>query len=121
MDIDVQKEKIKKGRFEGAWYTLLANIYELPREEIEQRDRRAKVKKRNILLAVVSAVALVFAGISIFAWIQMNEAQRLQVAESAADRRQNNREAKLRPKHKKPLAKKIWQTKMPMRPNDKRI
>ncbi len=81
--IDVNKEKIHKGKFEGPWYTLLANIYELPREEIEQRDRRAQVKKRNVIIALVSAFALLLAGISIFAWIQMIEAQRLQVAENA--------------------------------------
>ena len=76
LGIDLKREKIHKGKYEGSWYTLLANIYGLPREEIEQRDRRAQAKKRNVVLVLVSALAVVFAGISIFAWLQMNQAQR---------------------------------------------
>ena len=92
--IDVKKEKIPKGKFEGAWYRLLANIYERSREEIEQRDRRSQAKKRNVVLAIVSALALVLAGISIFAWIQMNEAQQLQLAEEAARQESEKQRAK---------------------------
>ena len=54
---DVQKDRINRGRFQDAWYTLLANIYGVSRREIEDRDRRrqARERRRRRILAAMTA------------------------------------------------------------------
>ncbi|MHC4501247.1 MAG: toll/interleukin-1 receptor domain-containing protein, partial [Planctomycetota bacterium] len=41
--IDFKREKLNKGIFEGSWYTLLANIFEISRDKIEQRDKKRQL------------------------------------------------------------------------------
>jgi WD40 repeat protein/tetratricopeptide (TPR) repeat protein len=53
---DPAREKVDRGSFEGSWYTLLANLYERSRDEIEQRDRVRRKQRRNVLVATGLAV-----------------------------------------------------------------
>ena len=65
-----KKERLDKGAFEGSWYTLLANLYDLSRDEIEQRDRMRKRRRRNILSTIVTAVIISLASLAAIAWWQ---------------------------------------------------
>jgi tetratricopeptide (TPR) repeat protein len=53
---DRRRDRLDKGAFHGAWYTLLANLLELRRSDIEQRDRKRAARRRAITIATVSGV-----------------------------------------------------------------
>jgi hypothetical protein len=70
---DPKKDKVNKGAFENAWYTLLANIFGVSRSEIEQRDRRRQARARHVRMAIVGAfVASILIGlvVSLYSWRQ---------------------------------------------------
>ncbi len=59
---DVQKDKVYRGVFEGAWYKTLADLYGRSRVEIEQRERKRQIRGRCVSATVASAVLLVIGG-----------------------------------------------------------
>jgi hypothetical protein len=67
---DLKKGKVNKGVFYGAWYKILADLYDISRNEIEERDKKRQIQTRNRWIAgagiviIILAVALVFALIS---------------------------------------------------------
>jgi WD40 repeat protein len=77
---DVRKDRVSKGLFEGCWYTVLANILNLSRAEIEQRDKKRQMRRRQLTTAIVSFVMLALTVLAAVAWLQRNEAvkQRLE-------------------------------------------
>jgi hypothetical protein len=42
-----QKDRVSKGVYYGQWYTLLADIYDISRSEIEQRDKKRQTRARS--------------------------------------------------------------------------
>jgi tetratricopeptide (TPR) repeat protein len=71
-----QKDKVNKGRFESQWYMILANLYDLKRAEVEQREKKKQVRRRNITIGIVSVVILVLLGLLVWALISRSEAIR---------------------------------------------
>ena len=65
---DAKRNNLNRGVFYGAWYTILADLYDVSRNEIEERDKKRKARKRNVAVAMVSAVFLIVAGLAIYAW-----------------------------------------------------
>ncbi|PJG56121.1 hypothetical protein CVM73_04700 [Bradyrhizobium forestalis] len=55
-NFDARRDKPDKGTFHGSWYTLLANLLELSRSEIEQRDRKRATRRRAVAIGTVSGV-----------------------------------------------------------------
>ena len=55
-NFDVRRDKLNKGSFHGCWYTLLANLLELSRSEIEQRDQKRAAQQRAITIGIVGGV-----------------------------------------------------------------
>ena len=55
-NFDARRDKLDKGTFHGSWYTLLANLLELSRSEIEQRDHKRAARRRAITIGTVSGV-----------------------------------------------------------------
>jgi tetratricopeptide (TPR) repeat protein len=55
-NFDARRDKLDKGTFHGAWYTLLANLLELSRSEIERRDQKRTARRRAITIGTVSGV-----------------------------------------------------------------
>jgi hypothetical protein len=55
-NFDARRDKLDKGAFHGCWYTLLANLLELSRSEIEQRDQKRAARRRAITIGTVSGV-----------------------------------------------------------------
>jgi WD40 repeat protein len=70
---DPARDKVNRGAFEGAWYTLLANLFGISRSELEQRDKRRQARVRRFRLAVAGAfVAAILVGlvVSLYQWRQ---------------------------------------------------
>jgi hypothetical protein len=73
---DPKKDKVNKGVFYSAWYKILADLYDISRNEIEERDRK---RRRNARIAVAAVVILIFTVISylaIYAWNKKQVADR---------------------------------------------
>ncbi len=67
---DPRKDKINKGNFSNSWYKLLAELFNLSRGEIEQRDLKRKLRRRNIATTITLNLMLIFAGVAVYAWMQ---------------------------------------------------
>src|SRR6266851_2258863 len=59
---DARKNKVDKGVYYGSWYTMLANLLDLDRDEIEQRDKKRRMRARAIggaaVVAIVTALSI---------------------------------------------------------------
>jgi WD40 repeat protein len=69
-EFNTKRDKINKGIFEGCWYSILANLYNLSREEIEQRDKRRQLRQRRLRATIVSAIMLSLAVLTVIAFWQ---------------------------------------------------
>jgi len=73
---DFHKNKLDREAFSGSWYSLLAEIYGLSRDEIEQRERKRRIKRRRIVSGVVTSVVAMLSGALIWALMSRYEAIR---------------------------------------------
>lgn len=86
---DGQRSKVDRGAFEASWYTTLANIYDVSRAQIEEREKKRRARRRTIALGLTAASVSVLAGLSLLAWQQRQDAIRqehLAAARSLAGR-----------------------------------
>lgn len=74
LGFDLQRDKINKGSFAGAWYKLLADLYGISRSEVEQRDKRREARRRLITAGVTGAVFVVLSSALVFALISRRQA-----------------------------------------------
>ena len=44
LEFDVTRDRIDQGAYTDAWFTLLANVYQVSRSKIEQRERRRRAR-----------------------------------------------------------------------------
>lgn len=72
--VDLRKGKLDKVPFEGAWYTLLANLLDMPRSEVEQRDKRHKARIRNAWITGLSVVGLLLLMLTAWALSERDKA-----------------------------------------------
>lgn len=79
LKFDPTREKVDKGRHENSWYSILALIFDISREEIEQRDKKRQHRQRRIRGAIAGAVALVV--ITLLAWGWITEFEKRKVEE----------------------------------------
>jgi WD40 repeat protein len=76
LNFDTRSDNIRKGKYENSWYTLLADTYDVSREEIEQRERHKRRRQLTVWSAVLGATTLAFAFLAAVAWWQKLEAER---------------------------------------------
>lgn len=69
LKFDPAKEKVNKGLRENSWYSILARIFEVSREEIEQRDKKRQQRQRRIRGAIAGVVAVVVIALLAWGWI----------------------------------------------------
>ena len=81
---DPGRSRVNRGVYEGSWYTTLANLYDISRSQIEQRERKRRARRRLIAVSTAAASIVVLAGLSFIAWNQRQAA--LQQANVAAAR-----------------------------------
>lgn len=74
LGFDARKDKINKGAFSGSWYTLLANIYDASRSEIEQREKKKEARRRNIFVSAAIISVIILSGLSVWALFSRKEA-----------------------------------------------
>jgi hypothetical protein len=84
---DPQHPKIDRGGFEGPWHKLLADLYGVPRNEIEQREKRRRVKARRAWATAGGAMTAALAGLTIWALIARDEAIRQRQVATANESR----------------------------------
>ena len=54
--IDLQRDRLDRGAWAGAWFSLLANLYGQSRALIEQRETRRLARKRRITAGIVMSI-----------------------------------------------------------------
>ena len=74
LNFKVGKDKVSKGIYADAWYTTLANVYEISRSEIEQREKRRRIRARRILFSTLTASVAVLSVLLVFALVSRNQA-----------------------------------------------
>jgi formylglycine-generating enzyme required for sulfatase activity len=60
--------RITKGDFESAWYTTLANLYGVPRADLEERDKKRRARTQRIRLMIAATILAVFTAAGFFTW-----------------------------------------------------
>ena len=68
------RHRIQKGAYQAAWFSLLANIVGLSRDEIEQRERKRQARVRNYSIAALLGLTTVLSALSIWALAERNTA-----------------------------------------------
>ncbi len=71
--------RVDRGAFEASWYTLLANLYGISREDVEQRERRRRRQRQWVVSATVATVMVALAALAAVAWVQKLEATRQRI------------------------------------------
>lgn len=74
---DPKRSKVQKDNYEGSWYTVLANIYDLSRSEIEQRDKKRQIRNRNIIIGIASGIIAI---LIVFLYVAIRQYQSAEIA-----------------------------------------
>lgn len=74
LHFDPKREKVNKGAFVEAWYMLLANIYDVSRSEIEQREKKRRQRTRRTVYSALTGSIAVLSVLLIFALVSRSEA-----------------------------------------------
>lgn len=73
-NFNLKKDKINKGTFENSWLSILAELLDISRENLEQREKKRQRRKRITTTSLVSTIMLVLSALTIFAFLQRAEA-----------------------------------------------
>jgi WD40 repeat protein len=73
---DFHRNKLDREAFSASWYSLLAEIYGLSRDVIEQRERKRRIRRRRIVVGVVASVLAMLSTALIWALTSRQEAIR---------------------------------------------
>jgi hypothetical protein len=71
---DAQADSVNKGIFYGSWCTILADIYNVNRSEIEQCDKKRQTRAWFIRVSLVSAVIFALSVLLVYALISRQKA-----------------------------------------------
>ena len=71
-----RRDKLEREGFTPSWYSLLAEIYSLNRDVIEQREKRRRARRRRTVISLVTSVLVVLSAALIWALISRREAIR---------------------------------------------
>ena len=81
---DPARQSVRRGLFEGAWLTVLANLFGVERTTLEQRERRRQLRALQLWISTATAIVLVLSGLTVWALLSRTEAMRQRdVAEQA--------------------------------------
>jgi WD40 repeat protein len=82
-------DRVNRGGYEGAWYSLLANLYGLPRSVVEQRDKRRQARRRRTMATAAVIALTVLTALLVLTFFSRQEAVRQRTTAEA--REQANR------------------------------
>jgi WD40 repeat protein len=74
LNFNPQRDRVNQGTFANSWHTLLANIYDISRAEIERREQKRKIRRLYTALTVIGSIMLLLAGLTVFAFMQRSTA-----------------------------------------------
>ncbi|HEX8335279.1 MAG TPA: hypothetical protein VF621_01035, partial [Pyrinomonadaceae bacterium] len=74
LGFDPERDKVNKGAYADAWYTTLANIFDVSRGEIEQREKKRRARTRRIAYGVLSGSVAVLSVLLVFALVSRSRA-----------------------------------------------
>lgn len=86
---DPRRSKVDRGGYEASWFTTLANIYDVSRARIEEREKKRRRARRRLLVLGSAAATVIVLGLSSFGWWQRQDAiqqQRLVAARDLSSR-----------------------------------
>lgn len=96
VDFEPGADRVDRGRFGNAWYTLLANLYDCSRQDIEQRDLRRQRRQRVLAVSTASTVIVVLSGLTAFAFHQRGVARDNEAAAQIQRQRAEDNERRSR-------------------------
>ena len=73
---DVRRDRVNRDPFLDKWATLLANLYGVSREQIEQRERKARVSRQRIVVGASASIIALLSVALILTIQSQREAQR---------------------------------------------
>jgi WD40 repeat protein len=73
---DPDRSRVDRGAYEASWYTTLANLYDISRAQIEERDRKRRARWRKIVVGSVLVAGIVVGGLGTFGVMRSLEAKR---------------------------------------------
>jgi hypothetical protein len=94
LGLNEQKDKVNKGIFSDSWHSMLANIYDISRSEVEQREKRRRARTRRITYSVLSGSIAVLSILLAFALVSRSQAvaaKGVAVAAGEAEAKQRRR------------------------------
>ncbi len=74
---DLSRDKVDRGIFAGSWFAVLGGIYDIygvSRAEVEQREKKRRVRARRITYGIVGGVIAVLSIFLVFALISRSQA-----------------------------------------------
>jgi hypothetical protein len=74
LGFDARRDRVDKGAYADAWYTTLANIYDVSRGEIEQREKKRRARTRRIIYGALSGSVAVLSVLLVFALLSRSRA-----------------------------------------------
>ena len=77
-------QRLNRPPFEGAWLTVLANLYGIERSDLEQRERRRQLRARRIWTSAVTAIVLALSALTVWALLSRQDAVRQRLAAERA-------------------------------------
>ena len=86
---DPGRARVDRGVYEGSWYTTLANLYDISRSQIEQRERKRRARRRWIVGSTAAASIVVLVGLSLVAvdqWLDARQQEKVAAARFLAGR-----------------------------------
>lgn len=75
-DFKYGRDKVNKGIFDGSWFSILANLYEVSRSEIEQREKKRQARNRRIRNALITGVGAALSLLAAWALVERDVAIR---------------------------------------------
>jgi WD40 repeat protein len=75
---DPSRSRVDRGIYESSWYTTLANLYGISRNQIEQRERKRRTRRRLVLGSTAATIVSVVAGLLVFGWNEWESGLRKQ-------------------------------------------
>jgi WD40 repeat protein len=73
---DNKKDKLDRDAFSGSWFSVLAEIYGLSREVVEQREKKRRIRRRRTVVSIVTGVITALSAALVFALISRSTAVR---------------------------------------------
>jgi hypothetical protein len=64
------KDKVNKGIYDGSWFSVLANLYDISRSEIEQREKKRQARIRNYWIGGASSVTAALLAFAMWALVE---------------------------------------------------